>query len=153
MMYLQIKINEIIMNESLCILYISINYVNLLKHFINIDLHLQNIDALLKLHLQQSENAASQKSFWFSYEKMKSVVATKNLKFSASSTQFKDNVTLKFNEFKQDVASFNFMCWSCKKMKHKINNLMCFNYAFKQETCNHDEEVRKEKVWYSSLNH
>ncbi len=152
-MYLQIKINEIIMNESLCILYISINYVNLLKHFINIDLHLQNIDALLKLHLQQSENAASQKSFWFSYEKMKSVVATKNLKFSASSTQFKDNVTLKFNEFKQDVASFNFMCWSCKKMKHKINNLMCFNYAFKQETCNHDEEVRKEKVWYSSLNH
>ncbi len=152
-MYLQIKINEIIMNESLCILYISINYVDLLKHFINIDLHLQNIDALLKLHLQQSENAASQKSFWFSYEKMKSVVATKNLKFSASSTQFKDNVTFKFNEFKQDVASFNFMCWSCKKMKHKINNLMCFNYAFKQETCNYDEEVRKEKVWYSSLNH
>ncbi len=63
MMYLQMKINKIIMNEFLCILYISINYVDLLKHFINIDLHLQNIDALLKLHLQQSESATSQKSF------------------------------------------------------------------------------------------
>ncbi len=59
MMYLQIKINKIIMNESLHISYISINYVNLLKHFINIDLHLQDIDALLKLHLQQSESITS----------------------------------------------------------------------------------------------
>jgi len=40
MMYLQMKINEIIMNKSLHISYIFINYVNLLKHFINIDLHL-----------------------------------------------------------------------------------------------------------------
>jgi len=40
MMYLQIKINEIIMNEFLCISYIFINYVDLLKHLINIDLHL-----------------------------------------------------------------------------------------------------------------
>jgi len=63
MMYLQMKINEIIINEFLCILYISINYVSLLKHFINIDLHLQDIDTLSKLHSQQSENAASQKSF------------------------------------------------------------------------------------------
>jgi len=63
MMYLQMKINKIIMNEFLCISYISINYVDLLKHFINIDLHLQNIDALSKLHSQQSENTASQKSF------------------------------------------------------------------------------------------
>jgi len=62
MMYLQIKINEIIKNEFLCISYIFINYVDLLKHFISINLHLQNINALLKLHLQQSENAASQKS-------------------------------------------------------------------------------------------
>ena len=45
--------------------------------------------------------------------------------------QFKDNVTLKFNEFKQNAALFNLMCWSCKKLKHKINNLMYFNYAFK----------------------
>jgi len=51
MIYLQIKINKIIMNEFLLILYISINYVDLLKHFINIDLHLQDIDALSKLHL------------------------------------------------------------------------------------------------------
>ncbi len=58
-MYLQIKINEIIMNESLCISYIFINYVDLLKHLINIDLHLQDTDALLKLHLQHSESAAS----------------------------------------------------------------------------------------------
>ncbi len=56
-MYLQIKINEIIMNEFLCILYIFINYVDLLKHFINIDLHLQDIDTLSKLHSQQSESA------------------------------------------------------------------------------------------------
>ena len=39
-MYLRMKINKIIMNEFFCILYISINYVDLLKHFINIDLHL-----------------------------------------------------------------------------------------------------------------
>jgi len=61
-MYLQMKINEIIMNEFLRILYISINYVDLLKHFINIDLHLQDTDALSKLHLQQSESAMFQKS-------------------------------------------------------------------------------------------
>ncbi len=147
------KINEIIMNEFLHISYISINYVDLLKHFINIDLHLQNIDALLKLHLQQSENATSQKSSWFLHEKMKFITAMKNLKFSASNMQSKDDMTLKFNEFKQDVTSFNLTCWSCKKMRHKINNLMCFNYIFRQETCNHDEEMKKEKVWCSSLNH
>jgi len=62
MMFLRMKINEIIMNESLCISYIFINYIDLLKHFINVDLHLQDIDALLKLHLQQSENVTSQKS-------------------------------------------------------------------------------------------
>jgi len=100
MMYLQMKINKIIMNKFLHISYIFINYVNLLKHFINIDLHLQDIDALLKLHLQQSESATSQKNFQFLHEKMKFVAATENLKFSASSTQFKDNVILKFNEFK-----------------------------------------------------
>ncbi len=152
-MYLWMKINEIIMNESFYISYISINYVDLLKHFINIDLHLQNTDTLLKLHSQQSESAASQKSFQFLHEKTKSVIATKNLKFFASSMQFKDDATLKFNEFKQDVASFNLTCWSCKKMKHKIDNLMCFNYIFRQETHNHDEKMRKEKVWCSSLNH
>ncbi len=153
MMYLRMKINKIIMNESLCISYIFINYVDLLKHLINIDLHLQDIDTLLKLHLQQSENAMSQKSFWFLHEKTKSVAATKNSKFFASSMQSKDNVTFNFNKFKQNATSFNLTCWSCKKMKHKINNLMCLNYAFRQETCNHDEEVRKEKVWCSSLNH
>ncbi len=146
MMYLRMKINEIIMNESLCISYISINYVDLLKHLIDIDLHLRDIDVLSKLHSQQSESATSQKSFWFSHEKTKSVAATKNLKFSASSTQFKDDVTLKFSEFKQDAAS-------CKKMRHKIDNLMCLNYAFRQETCNHDEEMKKEKVWCLSSNH
>jgi len=104
------KINEIIMNEFLCILYIFINYVNLLKHLINIDLHLQDIDALSKLHLQQSESATSQKSFQFLHEKTKFIVATKNLKFFASSTQSKDDATLKLSEFKQDAASFNLMC-------------------------------------------
>jgi len=153
MMYLWMKINEIIMNESLCISYIFINYVNLLKHFINIDLHLQNTDALSKLHLQQSESATSQKNFQFLHEKMKFIVATENSKFFALSMQFKDDATLKFNEFKQDAASFNLTCWSCKKLRHKIDNLMYFNYAFRQETCNYDEEMRKEKVWYSSSNH
>ncbi len=153
MMYLRMKINKIIMNEFLCISYISINYVDLLKHLIDIDLHLQDTDTLSKLHLQQSESAASQKSFQFSHEKTKSIAATKNSKFSASSTQSKDDTTLKFSEFKQDTASFNLTCWSCKKLKHKIDNLMCLNYAFRQETCNHDEETRKEKVWYSSSNH
>ncbi len=153
MMYLRMKINEIIMNESLCISYIFINYVNLLKHLIDIDLYLRDTDALSKLHSQQSESAMSQKSFQFLHEKTKFIVATENLKFFASSTQSKDNVTLKFNEFKQDAASFNLTCWSCKKLRHKIDNLMCFNYAFRQETCNHDEEMKKEKVWCSSLNH
>jgi len=98
------------MNEFLCISYIFINYVNLLKHFINIDLHLQNINALLKLHLQQSKSVTSQKSFQFSHEKMKSVAAMKNLKFSDSSMQSKDDAILKFNEFKQNVTSFNLTC-------------------------------------------
>ena len=141
------------MNEFLCILYIFINYVDLLKHFINIELHLQDIDTLSKLHSQQSESATSQKNFRFLHEKTKFIVAMKNSKFFALSTQSKDNVTLKFNEFKQDAASFNFMCWSCKKMRHKIDNLMCFNYIFRQETCNHDKKMKKEKVWCSSLNH
>ncbi len=57
MMYLWMKINEIIMNEFLHISYIFINYVNLLKHLIDIDLHLQDTDALLKLHLQSSKSA------------------------------------------------------------------------------------------------
>jgi len=110
MMYLQIKINEIIMNEFLCILYIFINYVSLLKHFINIDLHLQDTDTLLKLHLQQDESTTFQKSFQFSYKKTKFIIAMKNLKFFASSMQFKDDVILKFNKFKQNVASFNLRC-------------------------------------------
>jgi len=100
---------------------------------------------LLKLHLQQSKNAASQKNFWFSHKKMKSVIAMKNLKFSASSMQSKDDATLKFNKFKQNVASFNFTCWSCKKLRHKIDNLIYFNYAFRQKTCNHDEKIKKRK--------
>jgi len=41
---------------------------------------------------------------------MKFIAATKNSKFFASSMQFKDNVTLKFNEFKQNAALFNLMC-------------------------------------------
>ncbi len=100
MMYLRMKINKIIINESLCISYISINYVDLSKHLINIDLHLWDIDALLKLHSQQSESATFQKSFQFLHEKTKSVAAMKNSKFSASSTQSKDDATLKFSEFK-----------------------------------------------------
>ncbi len=152
-MYLQMKINKIIMNESLHILYTFMNYVNLLKHLINIDLHLQDIDALSKLHLQQSESAASQKSSWFLHEKTKSVAAMKNLKFSALNMQSKDDATLKFSEFKQNAASFNLTCWSCKKLRHKIDNSMCFNYTFRQETCNQDKEIKKEKVWCSSLNH
>ncbi len=70
-MYLQMKINKIIMNEFLCISYIFINYVNLLKYFINIDLHLQDINALSKLNLQQSESITFQKNFQFLHKKMK----------------------------------------------------------------------------------
>ena len=54
--------------------------------------------------------ATSQKNFRFLHEKTKFIVAMKNSKFFVLSTQSKDNVTLKFNEFKQDAASFNFMC-------------------------------------------
>ncbi len=100
MMYLQMKINKIIMNKFLCISYIFINYVNLLKYFINIDLHLQNINALSKLNLQQSESVTFQKNFQFLHEKMKFIVATENSNFFALSMQFKNNVTIKFSEFK-----------------------------------------------------
>jgi len=141
------------MNEFLCISYIFINYVDLLKHLINIDLHLQDTDTLSKLNSQQDKNVSSQKKSWFLHEKMKSVAATETLKFFASSTQFKNNATFKFSEFKQNAVSFNLTCWSCKKMKHKINNLMCFNYTFRQETCNHNKKMKKEKVWCSSSNH
>ena len=99
------------MNEFLCISYIFINYVDLLKHLINIDLHLQDIDMLLKLNSQQqSENVTFQKKSRFLHKKMRSVVAIKNSKFSALSMQFKDDATLKFSEFKQDVVSFNLTC-------------------------------------------
>ena len=40
------KINENIINESLRILYIFENYLNLIKHFINIELHLRKINVL-----------------------------------------------------------------------------------------------------------
>ncbi len=109
-MYLQMKINKIIMNKFLCISYIFINYVDLLKHFINIDLHLQDINALSKLNLQQSESVTFQKSSWFLHEKMKFITATENSNFSASSMQFKDDATIKFNEFKQNAVSLNFTC-------------------------------------------
>ncbi len=82
------------MNESFCILYIFINYVDLLKYFININLHLQNIDILLKLHLQQSKSVTFQKSFQFLHEKTKFIVLMKNLKFFASNMQFKNDVIL-----------------------------------------------------------
>ena len=88
MMYLQMKINKIIMNKFLHISYIFINYVNLLKHFINIDLHCWSyICSKVKVqHLRRIFNSCMRR--W------------SLLKFSASSTQFKDNVILKFNEFK-----------------------------------------------------
>ena len=107
MMYLRMKINEIIMNESLRISYISTNYVGLLKHLIGIDLHLRGIDALSKLNSQHSESAASQKSSRFSHEKTKS---TKNSKFAASSTQPKGDAIVKISVFKQGAVSFNLTC-------------------------------------------
>ncbi len=41
---------------------------------------------------------------------MRSVVATENSKFSALSMQFKNDVTFKFSEFKQNAISFNLTC-------------------------------------------
>ena len=43
------KINENIINESLRILHILRSYLNLLKHFINIKLHLRETSVLLKI--------------------------------------------------------------------------------------------------------
>ena len=43
------KINESIINESLRILYILRSYSDLLKHFINIKLHLRKTNVLLKI--------------------------------------------------------------------------------------------------------
>ncbi len=59
-----------------------------------------NINVLSKLNLQQSKNVTVQKSFWFLHEKIKFIIATKNLNFFASSSQFKNDVIIKFNEFK-----------------------------------------------------
>ena len=50
MLNLRIKINEYIINESLQILKTSINYVNLIKYFININLHFRKIKMLLKIN-------------------------------------------------------------------------------------------------------
>ena len=61
-MYLRIKINAIIINKSLQILYILINYVKLFKQFININLHLRNTNALLKLNSHQAKNSKSHKN-------------------------------------------------------------------------------------------
>ena len=55
-MYLRIKINAVIINELLRIFYILTNYIKLFKSLINIDLHLQNTNALLKLNLHQVKN-------------------------------------------------------------------------------------------------
>ena len=49
MMYLRMKINESIINEFLRISYTSRNYSDLLKHFINIKLHLREMNVLLKI--------------------------------------------------------------------------------------------------------
>ena len=49
MMYLWMKINESIINESLRILHTLKNYLNLLKYFINIKLHLRETSVLLKI--------------------------------------------------------------------------------------------------------
>ena len=48
-MYLRIKINENIINKFLRILHILRSYSDLLKHFINIKLHLREINVLLKI--------------------------------------------------------------------------------------------------------
>ena len=46
-MYLRIKINVIVINKLLRILYTFSNYVKVFKQFIDINLHLRNTSALL----------------------------------------------------------------------------------------------------------
>ena len=53
------KINENIINESLRILHIFKNYSSLIKHFINIKLHLRKINVLTKLIKHKLKNTMS----------------------------------------------------------------------------------------------
>lgn len=117
MMYLRMKVNETIMNESLRIPYTSTNYAGLLKHLIGIDLHLRGTGALPKLYSQQSDSAASQKSSRSSHGKAKPAAASEDWKFSASGTQHKGGATPKFSGSKQGAAPFNLTCWSCKELR------------------------------------
>ena len=59
MMYLRMKINENIVNESLRIFHIFKNYSNLIKHFIDIKLHLRKINVLAKSIKHKSKNTIS----------------------------------------------------------------------------------------------
>ena len=61
MMYLRMKINESIINEFLRILHILKNYSDLLKHFINIKLHLRETSVLLKITDYKTEKNMFQK--------------------------------------------------------------------------------------------
>jgi len=146
MMYLRMKVNETIMNESLRIPYTPTNYAGLLKHLIGIDLHLRGTGALPKLHSQQSESAAPQKSSRSSHGKAKPAAATEDSKFSASGTQPKGGATPKFSGSKQGAAPSNLTCWSCKELGHKADNPVCPNYASRQEARNHGEGAGKEKA-------
>ena len=60
-MYLRMKINESIINESLRISHISRSYSDLLKHFINIKLHLREMSVLLKITDHKTEKSMFQK--------------------------------------------------------------------------------------------
>ena len=53
------KINENIINESLRIFHIFKNYSNLIKHFINIELHLRKINMLTKSTEHKLKNIIS----------------------------------------------------------------------------------------------
>ena len=61
MMYLRMKINESIINESLRISHISRSYSDLLKHFIDIKLHLRETSVLLKITDHKTEKSTFQK--------------------------------------------------------------------------------------------
>ena len=143
MMYLRMKVNETIMNESLRIPYTSTNYADLLKHLIGIDLHLRGTGALPKLNSQHSESAASQKSSRPSHGKTK---PTEDSKSAASGTQPKGGATVKVSVSKQGAVPFNLTCWSCKEVGHKADNPVCPNYASRQEARNHGEGAGKEKA-------
>ena len=140
MMYLRMKVDESIINESLRISHTPRSYSDLLKHFIGIELHLRGTGVLSKIAGHKTEKSTFQKGSRSSHGKAKPAAATEDAKSSSASAKLKSSGS------KRDVSPAKITCWSCKQTGHKSDNSICPNYAIKQEARNHGEGAGKAKA-------